>query len=246
MRYLLLAALALFSVTLSAQPVKAGIATGFPPYQFVQDGHPAGLDHDLAEAIAKEAGVTLLWTQGPWDDLTATLRLTADLDILVGMEKSGDRKTLFLLGRTLYTRRNLLFVLEKSSLIRRLEDLSTLPVARDRDAFSDELLADKGLAADIRLVRTETKEAAFAALVDGSVVAAFMPEAVGWTLARQSGVMVRTLDFGDPGTPVGLAFRKGQEALVQKFDKAAERLEKRGDLKILRERWIAPRFSSSR
>lgn len=217
--------------TLEAQTLHVGAATGFPPYQYVAEGKPAGLDVELAEAIAKEAGAVLVWTQGPWDDLTSLLRLTGELDFLTGMEMTGERTGLFLFTRPLYARRNLLFVLEKESRILRLEDLEGKPVARDKDAFSETLLTQKGLKTEVRLVKTDSKEEAFAALVSGRVLAAFMPEAVGWTLARQAGIAVRTLDLGDPGSPVGLAFRKDQNRTVTRMDAAVDRLEKRGVLK---------------
>jgi polar amino acid transport system substrate-binding protein len=232
------ALLLLVSSVVSAQTVHIGAATGFPPYQYTLNGKPAGLDIELAEVAAKEAGLTLVWTQAPWDDLTALLRLTQELDALTGMEKTGDRMDSFLIGRTLYSRRNLLFVLEKETKISRLEDLAGLAVARDKDAFSEAVLDEKGLKADIRLVKSNSKEEAFAALVAGRVMAAFMPEAVGWTLARQAGVVVRTIDLGDPGSPVGFAFRKDQGAMAAKMDDAVERLENRGVVKALVDKFL--------
>lgn len=229
--------LVLCSGTAGAQILQVGAATGFPPYQFVQDGHPAGLDIELAEAAAKEAGLSLVWTQGPWDELTSLLRLTDDLDFLTGMEMTGDRMSLFRFGRTLYTRRNLLFLLETETRITKVEDLDGLPVARDKDAYSETLLTRKGLKADIRLVKTDTKEEAFGALVSGRVVAAFMPEAVGWTLSRRLGIAVKTIDIGDPGSPVGFAFRKDQAETAARMDEALDRLGRRGQLKVLLDKY---------
>lgn len=225
------------TLPLGAEILRVGVAIGFPPYQYAVEGQPAGLDVDLARAVAAEAGATLVWTQGPWDDMMAILRTSRDLDLVVGMEKTGDRPSLFLLGRTLYSRKNLLFVLESESKIRKLEDLAGLVVARDRDAFSEEILDDMGLKSRVRLMRTDSKEAAFAALVTRKVAAVFMPEAVGWTLARQAGVAVRTIDFGDPGSPVGLAFNKGNEALALRMNAAVDRLEKKGTLAVILEKW---------
>lgn len=223
-----------------AEHLRGGVATGFPPYQFTQNGQPAGLDVEVAQAVVKEAGMEVLWTQAPWDDLTAVLRLTKDLDFLTGMENTGDRKNVYLLGRTLYVRKNLLFVLETNGKIRRVEDLSGQPVARDRDAFSEVLLDGKGLKSEVRLVKTDSKEAAFGLLAAGKVAAAFMPEAVGWALARQAGVAVRTIDLGDPGSPVSFAFRRDSAALAARLDGAILRLEKSGVLARILARYRAP------
>lgn len=227
--------LLLLAATVGAQNLRVGLATGFPPYQYVAEGRPAGLDVLLAEAVVREAGMTLTWVQRPWDEVVAILRTSADLDLVVGMEKTEPRKALFLFGRTLYTRRNCLFVRADDRAIRSLEDLSGQAVAGDRDAFGEDLLGHKGLKTDVRLIRTPTKDAAMAALALGRVSAALMPEAVGLTLARQRGVAVKVIDLGDPGTPVALAFPPGHRALADLLDQAVERLEKAGTLqKILR------------
>lgn len=242
MRIRLVLLLLALTIPGAAQILRAGVATGFPPYQFAENGRPAGLDVELAEAIAKEAGFQLVWTQDRWDELTSLLRLSNDLDLLTGMEQTGERERAFLFTKPLYQRRNLLFVLVQGPRITRLEDLDARKVARDRDAFSDELLSSKGLKNGIRLVRTDSKEAAFAELAAGRVDAAFMPEAVGWTLARQAGVAVRTVDLGDPGTPVGLAFRRDHGALVERMNMAISRLEKNGVLGRIYDRYRVPRL----
>ena len=51
-------------------------------------------------------------------------------------------------------------------------------------------------------------------------------------------VAVRTLDLGDPGSPVGLAFRKDEAALAARMDAAVDRLEKRGVVKALWEKFL--------
>lgn len=238
MRFWFLAMFIFVSSSLFAESIRVGVASGFPPYQYEKNGRPAGLDVELTEALAAELGVTILWTQAPWDNLTARMRLTKELDLLIGMEKTSERQKLYLLGKSLYTRKNLLFLRADETTIQNLNDLTDRLVARDRDSYSEELLSAKGLRTEVRMVKTETKEEAFAALASGRVVAAFMPEAVGYTLAQQSGVSVRTLDVGDPGTPVGLAFPKnGGDGLLRRFDEAVGRMEKSGELSRLLARY---------
>ncbi len=239
-RSVLVLAAMLLATSLGAQTLRVGLALGFPPYQYSIAGRPAGLDVDLTEAILHEAGYTVTWVQGPWDDVLATLRTTRDLDLVAGMEKTGIRRTLFLLGRTLYARKNLLFLRANEPAIHRLEDLVGRAVAGDRDSGIEELLASRGLKDDVRLVRTQTKEEAFAQLSTGKVAAAIMPEAVGWTLARKADIVVKVLDFGNPGSPVGLAFPRDRPELLKQLDEAVLRLEARGTI-----RTILSRFTSN-
>lgn len=220
------------------ETLRVGLAVGFPPYQDAVAGRPLGLDVALTEAILRESGDTAVWVPRPWDEVLALLRTSNDLDVVAGMEQTGDRGNLFLLGTVLYSRRNALFVLESNPIIRSLDDLGGRAVAGDRDAFGELELAQRGVKSDVRLVRTSSKELAFEALVAGRVEAALMPEAVGQALARASGVEVRMVDLGDPGTPVGLAVRRGRPDLLARLDAAALRLEKSGVLRALRETYL--------
>jgi len=219
------------------ETLRVGVAVGFPPYQDTVAGRPVGLDVALAEVILRESGDTAVWVPRPWDEVMALLRTSNDLDVVVGMEQTGDRGNLFLFGVVLYSRKNALFVVDHPG-IRSLDDLGGRTVAGDRDAFGELELAQRGLKSDVRLVRTLSKELAFEALVVGRVEAALMPEAVGRALARASGVDVRMIDLGDPGTPVGLAVRRGRPDLLARLDAATLRLEKSGALRALRESYL--------
>lgn len=230
--------LLLVASSISGETLRVGVALGFPPYQDIQWGHPVGLDVVLTEAILRESGDTAVWIARPWDEILGLLRTSNDLDLVVGMEQTGDRRVLFHLGAVLYVRKNALFVLDPGPPIRSLADLGGRAVAGDRDAFGELELAQRGLKADVRLVRTSTKEVAFEALVAGRVEAALMPEAVGRALAKASGVSVRLVDLGDPGTPVGLAARRDRADLMTRLDAAVVRLERSGVLRSLRESYL--------
>ena len=229
----------LLAGVLPAEPFRVGVATGFPPYQYSVEGKPLGLDVELTAVISREAGLDLVWDQRPWDDVVALLRVSRDLEAVAGMEMTGDRNQLFRFSQTLYTRKNLLFLLAGTPGIATLEDLKGLAVTGDRDAYLEEVLEARGLKDAVRLVRTDSKERAFHLLVDGRVSAAIMPEAVGWTLARQAGVQVRALDFGDPGSPVALAFSPDRPDLLRRVDEAILKLEAEGVLRTILNRYGA-------
>jgi len=221
------------TAALPAETLRVGLAVGFPPYQSMKDGRPEGLDVALTRALAQEAGFTVEWVPRPWDELLALLRLSHDLDAVAGMEQTGDRPRLYLLGKAQYFRRNMLVVRADGPPIRNLEDLADRAVAGDRGAFGEQILADRGLKADVRLVRTRSKDESFNALVTGRVAAALMPELVALALAKEHGVAVRLVDLGDPGSPVGLAFPKDRADLAVRLDLALGRLEKSGALRKL-------------
>ena len=48
------------------QAVSCGIASGFPPYQFVLAGEPTGFDVDVARAVCARLGLQISFAQAEW------------------------------------------------------------------------------------------------------------------------------------------------------------------------------------
>lgn len=223
---------------LPAETIVGGLATGFPPYQYSVAGKPTGLDVDLAEAIAHEAGFEVSWIQRSWDEVVGILRTSSDLDFVTGMEQSDTRRESFVFGKTLYVRRNVLFVAASNSEIQGLADLPRKTVAGDRDAFGEDRLSGLGIKTSVRLVRTLSKHDAMILLSEHQVDAALMPEAVGWALSKTLGLSVRAVDIGDPGTPVSLAFQPRRRTLQVRLDAAFDRLKERGVVDKILRTWL--------
>jgi polar amino acid transport system substrate-binding protein len=74
------------------QPLRVGITPNYPPVIFAKGGQAAGVDAELAQALARELGRPLEFVQVSWDDqIPALLRGSTDL-ILSGMSVTPARK----------------------------------------------------------------------------------------------------------------------------------------------------------
>ena len=65
--------------------VRCGMAEGYPPFQFVEQGQPTGFDVAVLQLVAQKAGLALQLEAGRWDDIVARGRL-GQYDCVAGME----------------------------------------------------------------------------------------------------------------------------------------------------------------
>ena len=240
-RYLLLFALlvALSPVhAMAGDELRCGVASGFPPYQFSQDGEPAGFDVDVARAVCGRLGLTPRFEQGDWDNIVNLLRF-GNLDVIVGMEVNAFRGELFDFSAPYSTRHDAVFVLANSSASRE-EDLFGGVVTGDRHSFVELHWQERGIHRNIRVTQTGTKAEAMQSLADGRSLAAIMPLEVGRHLARERGLAVRVLLEPDPGSDVAIALPKDRPELRQRLNEALEALRTSGELESLARKWFDP------
>lgn len=226
----------LITTPLLAATYTCGVANGYPPFQFEKDGVPVGADVDLLQAVFQETGDKLIIKQTRWDDAVALLRF-GKLDCLGGIEISEERKKIFDFTQPYYQRRIAVFTLAKNQSIKTLDDLLGQKIAGDRQSFVERYFESKGLLARMRVLHTNTKEESMAKLKSGEVVAIIAPRDVVLHLASQVGVKVRMLDNPDPGSPVGLAVRKGNQKMLDILDKGLKSLLTRKAVDLIYQKW---------
>eukprot|EP00831_Metopus_contortus_P052554 TRINITY_DN44110_c0_g1_i1.p2 TRINITY_DN44110_c0_g1~~TRINITY_DN44110_c0_g1_i1.p2 ORF type:complete len:185 (+),score=23.04 TRINITY_DN44110_c0_g1_i1:227-781(+) len=152
------------------------------------------------------------------------------------MEISDRRGIFFDFTPPYYKRKGMVFV-RADSFIHSVYDLRWQVVAGDRDSFVEQVLRDEGLYKHIRLYQTRSKDQSMLLLKNREVVAVIAPRAVGEYLARKHAVAVRMIDVGDPGTPVGIAVAKGNEALLRQLTTALQKLAEQGGVEEVLQRW---------
>ena len=219
-------------------PLSIGAASGFPPFQFVMHGEPAGFDTDVARAVAHRLGREARFVQEDWDNVVSLLRI-GRIDVIVGMEVNDFRRTYFDFTAPYTRRHDAVFVLADSR-ARAVKDLFGQVITGDRHSFVELLWREKGIHRRIRITQTGTKEEAMRLLAAGETAAAIMPLGVGRYLAREMKIDVRVLSDPDPGSDVAIALRKGQPGLKAELEAALADIRASGELDALTRKWFSP------
>ena len=232
-----------FLLLLNADPARAqestvscGIASGFPPYQFVLSDEPAGFDVDVARAVCARLGLQISFAQAEWENVLNMLRF-GKVDFIAGMEVNSFRNDYFDFTAPYSKRHDVVFV-PASSTLSTVEDLFGRIITGDRHSFVELQWREQGIYNKIRIMQAKTKEEAMTLMAQGQSVAAIMPLEVGKHLAKEMGIKVRVLINPDPGSEVAFALRKDQPELKQKLNKALEEIRASGELDALAFKWF--------
>lgn len=215
-----------------------GVATGFPPYQFTENGQPVGFDVDVARAVTRQLGVELMIYQDSWDTVLNHLRLHR-IDCIAGMEINPFRQVMFNMSTPYTVRHDVLFVREDSRFMRK-EELYGHIVSGDRHSFIELLWKEEGTYSRFRIMQTRTKAEAMHLLKENKTQGAIMPFQVGEFLAEKEGMAVRVLYAPDPGSPVGLAVNKNRDDLLRRLEQALQSIRGTGELQQLQRKWLRP------
>lgn len=214
-----------------------GIADGYPPYQFLQQGQAAGLDIEVLKQVVDNTGVSLTIQQEKWDNVVGLLRYRS-IDCVGGMEINEARQQLFDFTRPYYYRKSAIFVLADNQQIRSIDDLQGQKVAGDRHSFVEQYFQQQGLHQGIRLFQSDSKSTSMKLLKANKVVAVIAPKAVGLYLANQLGISVRQLDTVDIGTPVAIAVAKGNTRLLETLNARLHKLQQSGAIDTIVNKWV--------
>ncbi|MDV6316159.1 transporter substrate-binding domain-containing protein [Idiomarina sp. HP20-50] len=215
---------------------EVGMATGYPPFQFNQDGEPVGFDLDVTRAIFNYLQKDLSLHQYDWDNVVSLLRY-GELDVAIGMESTAFRQAYFDFSQAYYHRIATLFVLDQDSSPSAVRQLVGKRISGDRHSVLEQHLKELGLSNAIRIEQADSKNAAMAQLAAGEVEAVIMPETVGRYLANEMNLPIRILWQPDIKVPVSFAVKSGDSELIRQINGALEHLEATGQLDEIRQRW---------
>ncbi|QYJ87344.1 transporter substrate-binding domain-containing protein [Shewanella mesophila] len=216
----------------------SGIATGYPPYQFTENERVTGFDADVARLIFARMGRSFTFQQAPWDTVLNELRFNK-IDLIVGMEISEIRKRIFDFSAVYYHRQDVVFVLKENQNINKIDDLVNLFVAGDRHSELERLWKKLGILYRYRIISTSSKEQSMSMLQSGKISAAIMPKAVGLYLAKQRNIKIKIIEDSTPMTPVAVAVKKGNQALLNQINLALEQLQVEGEIEQLYQKWFS-------
>ncbi|WP_105172624.1 transporter substrate-binding domain-containing protein [Pseudoalteromonas sp. T1lg24] len=234
-RFAMVFLLTVFTYNATAQTgsnIKCGMATGYPPFQFIENNQPTGFDYDVLTRVLQQVNQELYLVADTWDEVVNHLRF-AELDCVTGMEINPLREKYFDFTIPYYFRYTTVFVKEDSKDIEIVRDLYGKKISGDKHSLTETIWQEKHIKDNFRLIQTESKEQAMLMLANGETTAAIMPRSVGLYLAKQYGVKVKIVQSNYRGTPVAIAVRKGNKVLLDKLNSALQTLLSSGQLDTL-------------
>lgn len=211
-------------------------AEGGAPYIFPDPKDPSrviGFEVDIADAIARELGVSARHSQNAWDSLIPGLK-RGDYDIAMnGIEITPQRREEVLFARPYYVYTEQLVVRKDETGIREVSDLKGKKVGTLSGTVAQQILQDiGGIDAKIYAGQVEPYEDLAIGRIDAVLL--------DLPIAAYYGKPNKKLRYA--GQPVGegfygIAIRKGDDDLKKRIDEILLKLLRSGDLKKIYEKW---------
>lgn len=214
--------------------------SSFPPYEFLDaHGLPAGLNVDLARAVAGEVGLDIEITLGPWDAVRKRLE-TGEVDALGGLAYSPDRamKVDFAPPHTM---------LNYVTVVRRANGAppETTAALRGRSLvvqrgdMSHDMILRAGLGE--RALAVPSQQDAIQSVMDGKADCAVVTRLVALEWERAHGLAgLRVGRQPILSVPYGFAVAKGNGALLAQISEGLKTLAERGELRRIHDKWLGP------
>lgn len=217
----------------------------YPPYTFMQNNKPAGIDVDLADTLAKAMGVKVEWVQTAFPGIVGALQGGKCDAIVNGINDTPEHAKV--IAQVPYLQDNQGFVVRKGNPqhIETLDDLSGKSVATQLGSSTATTLegVNKNLQAagkaPMKIVTLPQDTAAFSALLTGRVDAYFQDSPVlGYYASKYSDVEVLPLVAARQTVVVGI--RKDDTALVDAITQGIKKMYELGLMQAIAKKWGDP------
>lgn len=209
-----------------------GGEASYPPFEWLDNGKPTGLNVDLQLAIAEVGGVRAVHRLGDWSEVIRDLKSGA-VDV-VAMFPSESRERDFLFTQPFSFINHAIYGRNDAPNINSIGDLSA-SVAVEELSYAHERLLDEGVSA--RLVLTPNTIDALTAVVEGRAEYVILSEPAGDYLIRAGNMPLHPI--GSPLWPAEYAFavHKDRPELARWLDVQMDVVEESGLYREIRYRW---------
>ncbi len=212
-----------------------GDLQGGEPYVFDDPdspGHLIGFEVELADAIAREMGVTAEFTQNDWSSLVPSLERGSFDVAMNGLEVTPARADTVLFTRPYFIFSAQLVVRrEDRETIHSLDDLTDRRVGTLSNSYSWELLNQAG----VEVVTYEGVEEPYSDLEAGRLDGVLLDDIIATRYGLNRPTLVLADDVSDGYYSV--ACRRGDDTLRDAVDEAIATLAASGELRRILQRW---------
>ena len=198
----------------------------FPPFEYLENNEPVGVEIEIMQAVAEKLGVTLKIEQVDFDSI-----IPGKYDVgMAGITVDEKRKKNVDFSDVFFTAAQKI-VVQPGSAIASKDDLTGKTIAVQTGTTAESVCMDGGY----ELLSFTSNNDAVAALTSGKADAWVVDSEVAATLAEQQGLVV--LDEAMTEEPYAFAFKKGSDTLVQAVNQALVELKADGTIQKIFEKY---------
>lgn len=237
---IIIMSVALLSGCQTKKALIVGTEATFAPFEFIDEKNIiVGFDIDVINYIANELGETIEIKNQPFETLVESLAAKQVDIVIAGMTITGERAEKVLFSKPYYNAYQVIVVREGETTINSVEDLSDKVVAVQVGTTGAMEAADiKGGDEHPQLKQFKRVNEAFMELQNGRADAVIIDAPVAENYMAKLGGMKYA---GEPFTEdeeFGIAVRKDNVALMDKINKALDKLVQSGEYDNLVKKWF--------
>jgi serine phosphatase RsbU (regulator of sigma subunit)/ABC-type amino acid transport substrate-binding protein len=207
----------------------------YPPYTYLKDNQPQGLDADLARAVGRTLGVEVEIRPAHWNEAMQWVQ-EGRADILAGIVQSEDRRDAWAFATPHADVQYFLFVRDALQTIHELKDLEGMRVGVGKGSPAEPILRANPKITTLNYDRGHGMEE-----LSNREISAF----AGNLVVQRNFIETRGIPgikvVGDaliPPLPYGMAVPHGHEELLGLLNAALRELETKGELSALKHKWF--------
>jgi len=233
-------------LALADKPLRIGIEAAYPPFAYkTPEGNIAGFDYDIGNALCEEMKVECKWIEQEFDGLIPALKVRKFDAVLSSMNITEDRLKSVDFSKKYYNSPARLAMKAGAVVNDPLVDLKGKKIGVQRASIYDRYATDKFAPAGIEVVRYSSQNEIFLDLAAGRVDATladavniddgFLKTDAGKGFALVGPSFSEQKYFGEGA---GIAVRKGDKALADKFSAAIDAIRANGKYKEVQDKYF--------
>lgn len=222
----LLLMLVLSSLSFSAKKLYVGTNAEFMPYEYLENGKIVGFDIELMDAIGKELGYEIVWSNMGFDGLLPALQMKKIDAVIAGMSQTPERQkavTFSMPYMLVSSDEHFVIVNENSPLVKK-EELKGKKVGVQIGTIQEEFA--KELGATPQLYNSWT--GALMDLQNNKIDAVIIADVTGEEYLKSMSGLKKVDVVIDTQPGASIALRKGETKLAEQINQAILKLDNDG------------------